>query len=304
MGHSTDRMMLFSSMEASTTRMRGSTTIFLLLLLSATSGCGEFRGIPTHGGGKRFDEEQRVVASAIRQSIADMDLEVLKGRRVQLTVDGLAQDGGGSVYFPGLNSVSAGISGNIGTGNLVQINQALAAGPRLTNDNYNNNVGGNIGASYSPQTNYATHGMSSAADLQYLRATIEMKAVHAGLMLVAADPEIVLHVLVDVLGTNRSRTDLFVSNSETLEASCEATYYAQNARTGELVFEARRVSSESTYRETRAFGMKSPIIDRIIERTHPTPLPVHATPAPCTQPTVSVPRKGWFESMLTKITAE
>ena len=33
----------------------------LLCALLSAGGCGVFRGIPTHGGGKRFDEEQRVV---------------------------------------------------------------------------------------------------------------------------------------------------------------------------------------------------------------------------------------------------
>jgi len=279
--------------------MRSSIFIFFSLLLAPLIGCGEFRGIPTHGGGKRFDEEQRVVASAIRQSVSDMNLEELKGRRVQLTVDGIANDGGGSVTFPGVNSVSAGISGGLGTGNLVQV-----SGPRLTNDNYNNNIGGNIGMSYGVQTNFASHAMSTNADMQYLKAVLEMKASHAGVTLVAGDPEIILHVLIDVLGTNRSRSDIFVSTSDTLEASCEATYYAQNARSGDLIFQARRVAAASTYRETRAWGMKSPIVDRIVERSLPTQLPVNESRSPATQPSVSTPRKTWFDSLITRITTD
>lgn len=284
--------------------MRNSIAILFPLLLMALVGCGEYRGIPTHGGGKRFDEEQRVVASAIRHSVSDMNLVELKGRRVQLTVDGMANDGGGNVYFPGVNSINGGFSGGLGTGNLVQINQALANGPRLTNDNYNNNIGGNIGMSYSAQTNYAAAAMPTTADMQYLKAVVEMKASHAGLMLVAGDPEIILHVLIDVLGTNRSRSDILLSNSETLEASCEATYYAQNVRNGELVFQARRVAAASTYRETRALGMRSPIVDRIVERILPTPLPVNDSQPPATQPSAATPRKNWFDSVLTKITAD
>lgn len=107
--------------ESGTSRMRNSIAILFPLLLMALVGCGEYRGIPTHGGGKRFDEEQRVVASAIRHSVSDMNLVELKGRRVQLTVDGMANDGGGNVYFPGVNSINGGFSGGLGTGNLVQI---------------------------------------------------------------------------------------------------------------------------------------------------------------------------------------
>ena len=51
----------------------------LPVLLVASSGC-VFRDIPSHGGGKRFDEEQRMVAKAIRQAVADMDLSELHGQ--------------------------------------------------------------------------------------------------------------------------------------------------------------------------------------------------------------------------------
>src|SRR3954449_3683232 len=71
-------------------------------------GCGDFRGIPSHGGGKRFDEEQRVVAGAIRQTLADMEFKELAGKKVQINVEAIATDGGGNVVFPGINGISAG----------------------------------------------------------------------------------------------------------------------------------------------------------------------------------------------------
>src|SRR3954454_24167944 len=83
-------------------------------------GCGEFRGIPSHGGGKRFDEEQRVVAGTIRQTLADIDLAELAGKRVQVVMESIATDGGGNVSFPGVNSIGAGVNGNIGSGDWVQ----------------------------------------------------------------------------------------------------------------------------------------------------------------------------------------
>src|SRR3954452_15661818 len=88
---------------------------------AVAGGCGDFRGIPSHGGGKRFDEEQRVVAGAIRQTLADFDLRELAGKKVQISIECIANDGGGVVTFPGIQSIGASANGNIGSGNLVQI---------------------------------------------------------------------------------------------------------------------------------------------------------------------------------------
>src|SRR5213075_3294675 len=56
----------------------------IALVASQLVGCGDFRGIPTHGGGKRFDEEQRIVAGAIRQTLADLELRELAGKKVHI----------------------------------------------------------------------------------------------------------------------------------------------------------------------------------------------------------------------------
>lgn len=278
--------------------MRRVAFILLGLGLLAGGGCGEFRGIPTHGGGKRFDEEQRAIAGAIRQSVADMDLAELSGKRVAIVLDCVAQDGGGNAGFPGLNYIGAGINGNVGTGNLVQINQSLREGTGVTNDNSNTNLGGNAGVGIRPQMDYSTHAFPSSADAVYLKATLEMKALHAGLQVVGGDQaDAVLHVLVDVLGTNRSRDERIVSNSEKLQASCEATYYARDAKTGDLIFAARQVSAASKYVELRALGVGTLAIARSIDRTLPTPLPVHNVVPPSTQPVAR--RKSFFEVMLT-----
>ena len=42
----------------------------LVLFALVASGCGEMRPVPSHGGGKRFDEEQRAVSSAVETAVA------------------------------------------------------------------------------------------------------------------------------------------------------------------------------------------------------------------------------------------
>lgn len=252
------------------------------------AGCGEFRGIPSHGGGKRFDEEQRVVAGTIRQTLADIDLAELAGKKVLLNVETIATDGSGNVQFPGVSSIGAGINGNIGTGNLVQVVPNVPSGSYLKNDNTNNNLGGNAGIGISPMTTYSATGMSSLPDIGYFRAALEMKARHVGVTLVAAEPEVVLYVLIDVLGTNRSHTDRIVASSERLAATCECTYYATDAKTGKLMFEARRASSKAVYDESRVLGDKDAHVSRRLYRTPPSRLPIDEPEKPTTQPTMPI----------------
>jgi hypothetical protein len=266
------------------------------LAVLLTGGCGLFRGIPTHGGGKRFDEEQRVVASAIRRTLADMDLSELESRKIQVVIECVAQDGGGTAIFPGLSGVNAGASANIGEGNFVQIVPVVPQGSRTQSDNKNSGAGANVGMHYNTNMTYSPAAMGSAADLTYLKAALEMKARHAGLNLVAAEPEVVLYVLVDVLGTNRSHFTNLANTTETLVASCECTYYAMDAKTSQLVFRARRASSSSTYTEHRAWFVEGARVERSIERTTPTSLPVDEEQKPATQPAVvRAKKRGFFD---------
>jgi hypothetical protein len=280
-------------------------TFILLALSLAVGGCGVFRGIPTHGGGKRFDEEQRVVAGAIRRTLADMDFKELENRKVAVNLECISQDGGGSVSFPGISNIGAGLSGSYGTGNFVQINPATPGGPSVINDNSNSGGGGNMGINYQPMVCYTPTAMSSMPDLGYFKAALEMKARHANLRLtpVPTDAEVVLYVLVDVLGTNRSHGDNIVTTTETLLASCECTYYAQDLKTGSLLFSARRASSEAVYREIRHFGSPAAIVDREIKETAPTPLPVDTPHKPTTTPvdTAVAKKKPWFDQFITRL---
>jgi len=266
-------------------------SVYTALLSVLIAGCGDFRGIPSHGGGKRFDEEQRVVAGAIRQTLADFDLRELSGKKVQLSVECIANDGGGVVTFPGIQSIGASANGNIGSGNLVQIVPAATPGgpSTLVNDNSNNSLGGSAYMSYSPNTSYSPTAMATTADVAYFHAALEMKARHVGVNLAvpgAADTEAVLFVLVDVLGTNRSKKDRIITSSERLVATCECTYYAIDPKTGKLIFEARRASSESVYSELHTLLDKDAHVSRALFRTRPSRLPIDEPVKPTTLPTV------------------
>jgi hypothetical protein len=271
--------------------------LLAVALTLVASGCGVWRGIPSHGGGKRFDEEQRVVAAAVRRTLADMDLSELRGKRVAITLDSIANDGGGNISFPGFTGVSGGASANEGDGISSQITPGLAGQPSWINSNSNSGYGGNVGFHYRAETSYGTHGFSTSPDVAYLKAALEMKARHAGLLLTGpGEPEVMLYVLVDVLGTNRSHRGGLVGSTETLLASCECTYYAHDPKSGHLVFEARRASSAASYAETRRIGNSGPEISRTIARTPPTPLPVNEHQS-STRPASVAEKKPWIEGV-------
>lgn len=68
--------------------------IFQLFLLG---GCGTLTGLPGHGGGKRFAVEQELVAAATRGAIKQIDLSIIRGKKVNLFVNAIGDTGAGNL---------------------------------------------------------------------------------------------------------------------------------------------------------------------------------------------------------------
>lgn len=212
----------------------------------ACGGCSQFRGIPTHGGGKRFDEEQRAVAAAVRRTIAAMDLSELSGQRVLLQVTNLVTSGSGTVDFPGPNYV------NVGAGMSSQdydTHRETVEG--VTDETRNAPTLYNGSLNYRLSGSYRAANVSTEGDMAYFKAALDMKLRHDGVAIVNDKPDVVLSVLVDVLGINSSQRDYLLATDDELLASCEVTYFAQNVADGSLRFTARQTGSRSSYREQR-----------------------------------------------------
>lgn len=60
-------------------------------------GCGTLTGIPSHGGGKRFAIEQRLVSTTIRGAIKEIDLTALRGKTVFLQITSINDQGAGNM---------------------------------------------------------------------------------------------------------------------------------------------------------------------------------------------------------------
>ena len=79
--------------------MKRSGLLVALMASSALvlSGCGTLTGIPGHGGGKRFVEEQRLVSASIRGSLEAIDVSSLRGKRVAMIFSIIADEGAGNM---------------------------------------------------------------------------------------------------------------------------------------------------------------------------------------------------------------
>jgi hypothetical protein len=234
--------------------------------LCLAAGCSHFRGIPSHGGGKRFDEEQRAMAGAIRRTIATMEVDELKGKRTGLVISSIYTSGSGTTNWSGLQDITL-----MGNRTDEDRTQTLEKPPHAVQDQDWNLDREYLGASgrYRAFNSYRAANHHTEADLRYFRAALEMKARHNGLNVVTQKPEAVLHVLVDVLGTNRSRRDFLVVANEDLLASCEVTYYAQEVKTGKLIFRARQTGAAARYREHRIFWVPHSMIRRSVRYAKP-----------------------------------
>ena len=130
----------------------------ITLALSLTA-CGTMTGIPSHGGGKRFATEQRLVSASIRSSLKDIDLTPLRGKKVAVVFDIIADEGGGT-----LNGGRFNILGGVTAGFISSPVTAAASAFQLFNLNdsgtsySNTNAGGNNNAN----TTFISNGTGSS----------------------------------------------------------------------------------------------------------------------------------------------
>ncbi|QHI70644.1 hypothetical protein [Tichowtungia aerotolerans] len=121
---------------------------------------------------------------------------------------------------------------------------------------------------------FYTSNANTDRDAAFFRSCLEMKLWHDGAVVVPKGEEVTLYVLLDVLGTNRSRKDRIVQITEMLNASCEFTYYAVDVKTGKLLFQYRRNGGEARYKESTVLFLGLDTIDRSIEASMPLEMPV------------------------------
>lgn len=83
-----------------------------IALVVLTSGCSTLTGIPSHGGGKRFAIEQRLVSASIRSTLKSMDVTPLRGKRMILVMNTINDEGGGNLSGGRFNILAGLTSGH------------------------------------------------------------------------------------------------------------------------------------------------------------------------------------------------
>jgi len=219
-------------------------TLPLLVLASLFgAGCTTFRGVPSHGGGKRFDEEQRIIAASMREALREMDLAPLKGKKVRVVLTHMTTVGSGNATWGGLQDIGVNWSRFNVDSDYIRYNPSVW--------NYNiDSVEDRTAVSlrYRPYMGYFTSNVNTDPDTRYFGALLEMKLRHMGAVPVGDKPDVTLHVLLDALGTNRSRVDYILAARDIYRATCEVSYYAEE-KNGQLSIKETQAAGEATYDE-------------------------------------------------------
>lgn len=71
--------------------------VVTVAIATLLAGCGTLTGIPSHGGGKRFAIEQRLVSTTIRGALKQIDLSVLQDQTVFIQLTAVNDQGGGNI---------------------------------------------------------------------------------------------------------------------------------------------------------------------------------------------------------------
>jgi hypothetical protein len=266
----------------------------LLIALCLLSSCREIRAIPGHGGGKRFSEEQRAITKSIRAAVDDMNLKEIQGKKVRVILQSISHSGGGSTRLPGWNNfdmrktISSSVSNSIansigGYRSLVDPKFLLGKDETSTGSETNRNDFSTKGDDrtgtndsfyhsyrYQPNATLNTHSVSTNTDLNYLNSILQMKCHHEGIVLSNTGDHL-LYVIVDILGTNRSRNDLIAFTKDKLTGECEISYYVMNKK-GQMVFKLRSTGAKSTYGEQAFIGFNLNRPTHNLQRISPEPI--------------------------------
>jgi hypothetical protein len=188
-----------------------------------------------------------------------MDLKALAGRKVNLTIISLSQNGGASLTMPGLSSISASYNNN---------NSSYSA-PYMVDST----EGFNASATFNPNLSAWPTVFATDQDQAYMESVLQMKLRLQQSMVAVPDPEYTLYVLVDVLGTNRSKVDSIIYSKDILLATCEVTYYVFDIKAAKVLGTAKRAGSQSGYLESGWFGFSGSHVERSMCDTEPTAMP-------------------------------
>ncbi|MCC7334855.1 MAG: hypothetical protein IT422_07155 [Pirellulaceae bacterium] len=231
------------------------------------------RGIPSHGGGKRFFVEQELISGSARAAAQCVDVSALRGKRCAMFITTVGDQGGGNlvggryewqaalrgdyVTNPTTNTRNSGVGGNSLTvtrdaaGNLLQTiesNSPLIFPSNSSSQQEGYQAGAGGGVRSNGLGEYQATGFLND-DNSYLSAVIRESLVLKGVLLTTPDDaEIFIYITVDAFGTNRSRTEMHLFNQERLIAKT-ALHVTAFDRKGRVALPTQTSCWEADYRE-------------------------------------------------------
>lgn len=269
--------------------------LFLLSMVGVLlTACGTLTGIPSHGGGKRFAIEQELVSASSRATVKDMDLSVLKGKKVALYVSTIGHEGSGTMLggrysidalirgeytnlpttrtahtYPTYQTLAQTQSGDI-TGT-TQSQSVLNAPSYSNTNNDGRSERGQLGLNINGMGEYRNDTMfANLEDGSFLSNLIHTMFFLRGIEIVPnqqADTHVFVNV--DVFGTIRSRTEAHIYNAETLKAQTKLEYFAIDKTQNSLLIHPQTSSYEATYKEKYAFWMGPYRIKKTVQPADP-----------------------------------
>jgi len=235
---------------------------FILLLVTSLvlTSCYSFTGVPAHGGGKRFYEEQKLVASSVQKACDQIKTQPLKGKKVTIKLVSMETSGGAQITMP--NNAFSSMRLDYGFTNT--LNNVTEFASDLAQVNSDPNLSSNRERSSEEQnvrllrpegelqlnTNpiYRPFFNRSSEDVNYLRKAVEMKMQMEGVELVSSsEADVTLNILVNALGTKNATLSSPFKINESLEASCDLTYYAVENKSKDLLISKNRATSIARY---------------------------------------------------------
>ena len=230
-------------------------------LLSVTA-CGTYTPIPSHGGGKRFSVEQTLVTASMRRAINEIPLSGLADSKVNVEITIVADSGGGYT-----------------NGGRPSATQLASSVTQHISSNTTNTTGFSASAS---DPAYTKDLLVNQTDSRQFQSLLISSLLRKNVMLNPSETQgkadFMLEVFVDVLGTWKSRTDWFVTNSERLTATTSLEYVITDLSSkGKSQRQYGRVSYDATYEEKYTLWMGPVATDIVIakgdllERIQPVP---------------------------------
>ena len=212
--------------------------LFLAFVILLLGGCGTYSPIPSHGGGKRFAVEQELVSASMRKVISDIPIEKLKNKKVLFETTIVNDEGGGYI-----------------SGGRPYAHEVVAAQKsRITNTgDYQRQATLGINASRGDSLYVKDMSFNNSDGKQFTNLLASFLARN-NIMLnpvteTEGEADYFLEVIVDVLGSWRSRTDWFLTNKESLKAIVSIEYIITPVGADGETRLVGRIGYESTYTE-------------------------------------------------------